>query len=373
MRSIIKSWFNQYTAHGKFWLSLALVALVVDAAISYRYGVTLTWLHGIGFALVAVFFSLLPDQAYSEFEAKRFGSGIAMAVLCVPLGTVAYYSHLGYGAGVRVGSIQQASVHNAKFDDARSSLESDRTNIAMWREHLAKLQAENAWVATVSADGLKSQVAAADLSIAQEKARGGCGPKCLKLTKDKADLENRIAIAEQATKLTGQIEATQRIIDEKTQTAAAATFESSPVVNQTNVAAQLYLAASGEAPEVAIKPDAVTTTFMNIFVTGGGSLAFMIMAPLGFFAAGRYRRSEAVDVSGLSALTANMGTVTAGSLRGRDDFQSPADAPTAPLQPYGDVHYHEGKDPRVDRLAQSLKNAKSLLQLAHEEGRLRTA
>jgi hypothetical protein len=295
MRTIAKNWFNQYSPQGKFWLTLGIAALIVDAAISYKYGITLTWLHGLGFALVAVFFALIPDQAYSEIEAKRFGSGIAMALLCVPLGSVAYYSHLGYGAGVRVGSIQQASVHNAKFDDTRASLESDRTNIAMWRDSLAKLQAENPWVATVSADGLKAQVAAHTKAIELEEARGGCKSKCLARMKEKGALEDRIALAEQSNKLAAQIEATQRIIDKKTAEAAAATFESSPVVNQTNVAAQLFLAMSGAGADKAVKPDDVTTSFTNIFIAGGGSLAFMIMAPLGFFAAGRYRRKATED------------------------------------------------------------------------------
>jgi hypothetical protein len=295
MRTMLKNWFNEYTPRGKFLLSLAIVALIVDAAISYKYGITLTWLHGVGFALVAVFFALIPDQAYLEFEAKRFGSGIAMTILCVPLGMVAYYSHLGYGAGVRVGNMQQASVHNAKFDDTRASLESDRTNIAMWRESLSKLQAENPWVATVSADGLKAQVAAHTKAIELEEARGGCKSKCLARMKEKGALEDRIALAEQSNKLAAQIEATQRIIDKKTAEAAAATFESSPIVNQNSVAAQLFLAVTGTSADKAINPDDVTTGFTNIFIAGGGSLAFMIMAPLGFFAAGRYRRKSTED------------------------------------------------------------------------------
>jgi hypothetical protein len=295
MRTVVKNWFNEYTPRGKFLLSLGIAALIVDAAISYKYGITLTWLHGVGFALVAVFFALIPDQAYLEFEAKRFGSGIAMTILCVPLGTVAYYSHLGYGAGVRVGSMQQASVHNTKFEDTRASLESDRKNLDMWRDHLAKLQADNPWVAAVSADGLKAQVAAHTKAIELEEARGGCKSKCLARMKEKGALEDRIAIAEQSNTLTKQIEATQRIVDTKTAEAKAATFESSPVVNQTDVAAQLFLAVSGSDAKDAIKPDLVTTTFTNIFVTGGGSLAFMIMAPLGFFAAGRYRRKSTED------------------------------------------------------------------------------
>lgn len=289
MRTTIRNIFAAYTGPGRFWLSLGIVALIVDASISYQYGISLTTLHGLGFALVAIFFALLPDAAYSEIESKRIASGVVMAALCVPLGIVAFYSHLGYGAGVRVGDMQQTGVQNVRYDDAREKVADNKRNVSIWTDQLAELTKQAPWAATVNPDGLKAQLASADKSIELEGKRGGCKSRCLALMKAKAGLQERIATAERATDLQTRIAATQRLIDGYREAAAKTDFRSSPVVNQNNVAAQLFLAVTGAGADKAIKPDEVTSSFTSIFIAGGGSLAFMLMAPVGFFLAGRNR------------------------------------------------------------------------------------
>ena len=290
MKTLIKSWTQAYTATGKFWLGLACFALLVDAAISYKYGISLSWFHGVGFALVAVFFSLLPDAAYLEIEHKRFASGLVLALLCLPLGAVALYSHLGYGASIRVGDVQQTTATNASYKARQDSSASEAKNLDMWRKQLADLLQANEWAASVKADALRSQVETASKAIALETERGGCKAKCEQRMRDRDAINEKIGKIEQVADLTKRIEATQRILDTKTDTAAKTEYKSSAVVNQTNVAAQLYLAMSGETAEKSIDPDKVTFSFVNIFIAGAGSLAFMIMAPVGFFVAGRNRR-----------------------------------------------------------------------------------
>lgn len=293
MRHMINRILSAYSGQGRFWLILGIVALIVDAAISYQYGKSLTILHGLGFALVAVFFALLPDAAYSEIENRRIASGLAMGALCIPLGTVAFYSHLGYGAGVRMGDMQQTGVQNVRFDDAREKVADNKRNLKLWTTQLDELRAASPWVATVNADGLRAQLAPMDKSIEIETRRGGCGPKCQKLMAAKADIEDRIGKAEQRANLEKQIAATQKLVDNYREASANTEYRSSAVVNQNNVAAQLFLAMTGAEPDKAIKPDEVTSSFTSIFIAGGGSLAFMIMAPVGFFLAGRNRHREA--------------------------------------------------------------------------------
>jgi hypothetical protein len=60
--------------------------------------------------------------------------------------------------------------------------------------------------------------------------------------KAKAATEEKIAIAEQASDLKKRIEATQRILDKKGETAKTTEFKTSKIVNQTNFAAQLWTA-----------------------------------------------------------------------------------------------------------------------------------
>ncbi len=286
----LKTQWNQYTPFGQLLFALALAALAVDAAISYEYGVSMTRLHGLGFALVAITFCILPDVASMEWSKGNKGAAMALALCCVPLGVVAYQSHIGYGAGVRVGDMQQTGVTNAKFDDARESLKSERANLDMWRKQLADLEAQNAWATTVTADSLRAKLPSLELAIAQEAKRGGCGPKCLERTKERDTITAQIATTEKVADLGKRIEATQRILDGKTTKAASADFKSSTVVNQNGVFAKLYKAATGEKAADAIQADAVTQEFVSIFTAGSGALAFMMIAPLLMFAAGRNRK-----------------------------------------------------------------------------------
>lgn len=302
-----REYYRQFTPIGQFWLSLGILALIVDAIISYKYGVTLTTMHGIGFALVAIFFALLPDQAWSEFEGKRAASGTILAILCIPLGLVALYSHLGYGASVRVGDVQQATVQNAKYDGGREQVEEAKGTLKMFTQRLGSLEADraaliaaNPWAPTVSAEGLKAQLAAMEGDMVFKRSKS-CADVTLKESRSfcdkRADLQTKIGNVEkvndlgaQIASLNTQIEGTRKVIATAREKADATSYTSSAVVNQTNVAAQLFMALNGAEPAKAIDPDKVTFSFVNIFIAGAGSLAFMIMAPVGFFVAGRNRR-----------------------------------------------------------------------------------
>jgi len=245
--------------------------LVIAALMTAKFGLSMSPLHAAGLCLLTVAGSIIWPVIKHTWNARSFQtwSMIACGVLFL---AVEYFSHLGYTVGTRVGETQQTGVQNTSYQNAQDALASDKKNIDMWREHLAKLQAENAWVASVSADGLKAQVAAADEAVKQEQNRGGCGPRCLRLMKDKGSLEERIALAEQASDLSKKIEATQRLIDTKTQVASATEFKSSPVVNQTNFVAQLWTAE--------LNPDERSLTWTQIVI--GAFIAFVttFLAPI---------------------------------------------------------------------------------------------
>jgi len=293
MKTFAKSYWDSFTPVGQFWLALGIGALIVDAAISFKYGWTQTGIHAAGFAMLAIFFAFLPDQAALMWERKKYFASLSMWAVTVCIGVMAYWSHVGYGAGVRVGDIQQTGVQNTIHKAVNQNLDSERANLDSWKKQLATLMEQNAWAATVKADGLRAQLATHDEAIRQEGKRGGCGPKCLSLKREKDKLEERIATIEQASDLTKRIEATQRILDTKLAKAEKTEFKSSSVVNQVSTAGQLYLAFSGAKPEDTLEPDRVTVSYANLIITAGGSLAFMLMAPIGFFIAGRNRKSDA--------------------------------------------------------------------------------
>lgn len=294
----------QYTPFGQFLFVLALIAIAVDAAIAYEYGISMTWLHGMGFALVAITFAILPDVASMEWSKGKKTSAFWIAVACIPIGAVAYQSHIGYGAGVRMGDIQQATVQNARYDDGRENVEDLKRRIAFFEDRSKQLDAEmdklvnqrvGGWAIQfrpAAPDALDGLIAAKTLERDNEAKRGGCGPICEQRTNELAHLQALKAIAVKIARNNDQHTAVLNGLAKARSEAADIQYDSSTVVNQNGVFAKLFKVAMGSAPEEAIVADRVTAEFVNIMVAGSGALAFMILAPLLMFSAGRNRRPD---------------------------------------------------------------------------------
>lgn len=230
--SFISDLFNELDAFGRFWLALGLVVLVVAARMSWKFGYDVSLEHAAFLACLTVVAAFGPMAAEILWRKGRKGVSMATAIICLPLLGIEFFSHAGYTAGLRGSNIETASVQNARYDGAQDAAKEDKSNLEMWKDHLAKLMADNAWAATVKADGLRAQLDAAQKAIDLEAARGGCKAKCQVEMKRKGDLETRISIAERATDLTNKIEATQRILDKKRTVAATTEHKSSAVDHQ---------------------------------------------------------------------------------------------------------------------------------------------
>lgn len=295
------SYWASHTTKGRIWLTMGVIALIVDAVLCYQYGVTQTVWHGIGFAVVALFFSQLPDGAYEEFQKGNKGAGIVLGLLCIPLGAVAYQSHIGYGAGVRMGDIKKANVQQAKYDGAQDTVSEDKENLKLWTARLKMLLEQDAWTATVKADGLREELANLKGRVEEEKQgkrgrKAGCGKECERLQDQIKDVATRLGKVEEKETLTAQIEGTKRKLDAARVAAASTDAGLSSVAMQTDVNTQLIgmirASLTGEPLETALKTTEQSTKIANLLITAAGSLAFMLMAPVGFFMAGRNRKAE---------------------------------------------------------------------------------
>lgn len=311
----ISSYWSGHTTSGQVWLTAGIIALIVDAALCYQYGVTQTTLHGIGFAVVALFFAKLPDGAYEEWIKGNKVSGAVLGVLCIPLGAVAYQSHIGYGAGVRMGDIKAAAIQDVKYEDARGQVVDNRANLAMWTDQLAKLKAESGWSPTTKADALHSELATLRTRIVEEQKgtrgrRAGCGKECERLQNEAGEIEKKIATIESVADLTGKIEATQRLVDKYREASAKTQAGMSSVAMQTTANTQLFgvvrAAWTGEPLEQAMKTSEDSAKLANLLITAAGSLAFMLMAPIGFFMAGRNRKSASETIADIARDTAQI-------------------------------------------------------------------
>lgn len=293
-RAIANFWAG-YTSFGQFFLTLAAIAIGVDAVICYNYGITQTFWHGAGFALLAVVIAVLPDAAASEWEKGAKLSAFAIGLGCIPLVPVAYQSHLGYSAGVRVADIR---VTQAKMDvasDDRDSIDQARRDKASAEAAIARLK----WLPTdVTASGIAAEISAKNEAIRQEKlkvkkgTKDGCGPNCQKLMNELAELEKRKGAIEDLSKEKGRLQAANDWLNKAKEKVASAETVNSTTVNQNRVASQLFNLMRGQSAADAINPDKVTETFVNTGISGANSLAFMLMAPLCWFVAGRNRRRK---------------------------------------------------------------------------------
>lgn len=224
----------------KLMLIVSAVALVAGAWMSFSFGAAMSLAHGITLALlsiVAAFMFVLIDHLKANGLAT-WKAGALTGVACLFL-TAEFFSHVGYTIGTRVENTEMTSVQNVKYEDSREQVTDNKANLKMWRERLSKLQAENGWTATVTADALRAKLPSLNLAIEQESSRGGCGPKCLQFTKERDDVQAQIATAEEVGNLNKQIAATQSLVDKYREKSAAVEYKSSPIVNQTKFVAQL--------------------------------------------------------------------------------------------------------------------------------------
>ncbi len=322
LRLMIERRYARYTSDGKIWFTIGAGALIVDVCIGMMAGWSqATIWHGIGFGLLAAGFAFLPDAAYEEFTAGRYVPAIVLSLLTIPLGLKAFEQQVTYSAGMRHSEIQLTQIVNQRHAGAQDNVVETRTNLKLWQEQLAKLEAEraaavaaNPWMTTTTAEALRGQVPELDERIAREIAGGrggrgkGCKTECEKLKDEKARILSQIAAiekldatTEKLTKLAGQIEATKKVLDGARKTADTAEHRDSLNLAVAKVTAQIVSIARGTAPAEAINADEVSIRYATLGSAGLGSFALLVLAPVGLFLAGRRRRPEDSDESTIIA------------------------------------------------------------------------
>jgi hypothetical protein len=294
----VRKRLSGYTPMGKFWIVVGVTCMVVDMAIGFLAGsAQATFWHGVGYATLAIGFACLPEAAYDEFEQGRWVSAVVVGLLCIPIGVKAYEQQLTYSAGMRTGEVQMTRVQNAKYDGAQDGVKEAKTNLVMWQKQLADLQSQAPWAATVKAEALRDERATLDKRIADEIAgkRGrasGCKAECEKLQNERKIVNDRIAAAEQMADLKQRIDATERVIAAAREKADKTEHKSSLNLSVAETTAQIAKLMWGAKPEDAVAADDIALRYATLGSAGLGSLALLIMAPVGIFLGNR-RRVEA--------------------------------------------------------------------------------
>lgn len=297
----------------KVFLGVGVVGLIISCMMTYKFGATMSWLHAVALCLVTIAAAFIfPAQKLIQ-DMGLGGKGRAMKAAGIFFVCLELFSHLGYTIGMREKSTQEATVQTAAYKNTQEAVDSEKTNLAFWREQLKTLQDQNAWASTVTADGLRAQLATAEKRIADEGKRGGCKSKCLVLMDAKAALEGKIATAEKVDDLTKRIEATQRILDGKTDKAVASKAGFSAARAQTDFVSQLYLIALGTEAEKALNPDATTLSVTGILIGFFIAVGATALPTTAFYVA-FFGVKGKLAPQPVSALDANVGKVTASLL-----------------------------------------------------------
>lgn len=262
----------------KILLVAGSIGLASGAVMSFSFGAAMSVVHGITLALLSIVAAVM-FTAIDHLRANGLASwkaGILTAIACLFLGAE-FFSHVGYTVGTRVENTELTGVQNVRYDDTRQQVTDHRAKLAMWQERMTALTSQHAWAPTTKAEGLRAQLDSAQKAIELETARGGCKTKCLALMKDKAGLEERIAIAEEADNLTKQINATQALIDKAREKSAVTEYKSSPIVNQTKFVAQLST--------MSLEPGAAPLTWVQIAIGFLIATVTTFLAPYCFYLA----------------------------------------------------------------------------------------
>lgn len=285
MRALFRDMFDDLDPFGRFWLILGLGSLVAAAAMSFDFGWGVSTKHAIFLSILTAVAAFGPMASEMLWGKGRKGASIATAIVCVPLLAIEFYSHAGYTAGLRGTNIESATVQNTKYDARQDSAKEHKTNLAMWQKRLADLEAANGWSATVTAEALRARLASAQLAIDQEAARGGCKSKCLERTKERDDLQSKIAIAEEKSTLTKQIEATKAVLDKARDTAATTEHVSSAVVHQNDFLTKVVALVANGTPKATELQSVTAEQSVNLAmaIAGTGLPAFAL------FIAGLFR------------------------------------------------------------------------------------
>lgn len=180
---------------------------------------------------------LLVLAAYYYFVGWK-PLGYALAAVWVPLFAFNIISNMGVATSNRMHEVQSSNLKRAAFQEKDKARKEAEVRLATFQKQLDALLAKNAWAGTVTADGLRAQVADLRKAEASETALGGCGPKCRGIQNQIVDVQGKIAIAEQRSGLEKQIAATKRVLADAREVVASADAGLSHTTNQSTLYAR---------------------------------------------------------------------------------------------------------------------------------------
>jgi hypothetical protein len=180
----------------------------VCAILSFEFGWQIHPVVACGLVMITFLAAYTPAIAYDIWtnhgpKAGAVASIMAAAVLGLDITTASSTLTVH-----RASDQTSAVVHNTTYEDGRANIANLEDRKRMFEARLSQLAGTAGWSATKPSKAYAGEIAAMELAIEQETARGGCKAKCLQLTQRKAEIEANKATAEAHEKDASMLAAT---------------------------------------------------------------------------------------------------------------------------------------------------------------------
>lgn len=221
---------------------LGVLLLIGDTLLSAKFGWTISAEAMFIVAAISLASGILPVVAWFFLRAghRPVAGAIftAWAVFAFPFNV---YSNMGVATANRMGEVQKAGLQETTYNERKKSVAESEAKLDLFTKQLNTLLEQNAWAASVTADGLREQSATLAKAIESEgsKRNGGCKRKCLDLMNQKKEIDGQIGVAEQRNDLTKQIEATKLVLSKAREDLAGTDGGVSITANQASLYAKV--------------------------------------------------------------------------------------------------------------------------------------
>ena len=199
---------------------LAMIVLGVDAFYSGRFGLTIDSVSMIGLSAISLGSGLLLVAAiyYYRLGFEGFAKGMAgVWAVCFVFNVL---SNMGVATSNRVVEVEKSNLKQAVHTERAKSKAEAKARLVLFERQLANLLERDGWAGSVTATGLRNQLASLRSARDSEAALGGCGQKCRGIENQIVDVQGKIGIAEQRQNLESQIAASKRVLAEARNTLA---------------------------------------------------------------------------------------------------------------------------------------------------------
>lgn len=231
---------------------LGVLLLIGDTLLSAKFGWTISAEAMFIVAAISLASGILPVVAWFFLRAghRPVAGAIftAWAVFAFPFNV---YSNMGVATANRMGEVQKAGLQETTYNERKKSVAESEAKLDLFTKQLNTLLEQNAWAASVTADGLREQSATLASAIESEGAKrnGGCKRKCLDLMNQKKEIDGQIGVAEQRNDLTKQIEATKLVLSKAREDLAGTDGGVSVTANQASLYAKVVNWDLGGTPD----------------------------------------------------------------------------------------------------------------------------